>query len=878
MRRGLGPASLLIVFGMALGRAFAAAQPLTAYDDALQNGFADWSWAVHDLAATSPVHSGTDAISFEPDAWGGLYFHRDAGIDVGSYDALDFFIHGGATGGQAIRVALISGGSSVGDAPLDGFVSGGAIPAGAWASVHVPFAALGVTSGILDGFWLQADTAGDQAAVFVDDVSLAPRTGPPPPPTPVAVTVDPDLDRHPISPLVYGVAFADTGNPAALRYPLNRWGGNSTTRYSWQDDIANHASDWFFYNIESQPDPGTLPDGSTADLFVDGTRADGGEVLLTVPLIGWTPRDRVRRWGFSVAKYGAQQSTECTVTGNPPWCQPDAGNGNHANGTPITGNDPSDTSRTIDPSFVTAWMDHVAGRVGNAESGGVRLFALDNEPDLWNSTHRDVHPAPLSYDEIWQRTVDYAGAIKAHDPAALTLGPVPWGWCAYFWSALDGCSDGGADLAAHGGVHYLEWYLQQVHDYETANGVRLVDYLDVHYYPQAANVALTDDESAGAVRLRSLKGLYDPSYVDESWIGQPVRLIPRLKEWIAARAPNTKLAITEYTWGGDTGISSAIAQAEALAIFGREGVDLAARWVAPTAGSRVEDAFRLYLDYDGAGSRVTGETARAVSANVDDVGAYAIAGAGNRLFLLLFNKATGSREADVALPETLHWRARTWGFDAATPLGQGADATPSNGAFALTLSARSATLVAASRDFTDVPVSDPFYAFVMTVADDGVSAGCGGLAFCPTAAVTRAQMAVFLLKAKLGASHVPPPATGAAFADVAAGDFAAAWIEELAALGVTGGCGGGDYCPNAPVTRAQMAAFLLKTEHGAAYVPPACAGVFADVACPGPFTNWIERLSAEGVTAGCGGGDYCPDAPNTRGQMAVFLTKTFVLQ
>src|SRR5262249_23159174 len=271
----------------------------------------------------------------------------------------------------------------------------------------------------------------------------------------------------------------------------------------------------------------------TAAGGVDARRAAGGERIVTARLIGWTPIDRVRRWGFSVAKYGPQQATECTVTGFPPWCEPDAGNGNHPDGTPITGNDPHDTSREIGPDFVTGWLAHIAGRVGTAGQGGPRLFALDNEPDLWNSTHRDVHPTPLSYDEIWQRTADYASAIKAQDSDALVMGPVPWGWCAYFWSALDGCSDGGPDLAAHGGVHYLEWYLKQAHDYETANGVRLVDYLDIHYYPQANGVALTDDESVAALRLRTLKSLYDPSYIDESWIGTccgstAVNLIPSM--------------------------------------------------------------------------------------------------------------------------------------------------------------------------------------------------------------------------------------------------------------------------------------------------------------------------------------------------------------
>src|SRR5262249_34111463 len=162
-------------------------------------------------------------------------------------------------------------------------------------------------------------------------------------------------------------------------------------------------SDWFFYNIENgNSNPGALPDGSASDQFVAETTAAGSEVLLTVPTIGWTPKDRNRRWGFSVAKYGAQQNTECTVTGFPSWCNNDPGNGVRPNGSLLTGNDPADTSRPIGPSFVTDWMQHLAARNQSVGQGRVRLYALDNEPVLWNSTHRDVHPQPLSYDELWQ--------------------------------------------------------------------------------------------------------------------------------------------------------------------------------------------------------------------------------------------------------------------------------------------------------------------------------------------------------------------------------------------------------------------------------------------------------------------------------------------
>ena len=422
--------------------------------------------------------------------------------------------------------------------------------------------------------------------------------------------------------------------------------------------------------------------------------AAGGEVLLTVPLIGWTPLDRSIRWGFSVAKYGAQQQTECSYSGYPSWCRPDAGNGVKGDGTDVTGNDPHDTSVEIGPGFVTGWLSHLAGRVGWAAQGGVRYVALDNEPMLWNSTHRDVHPAPVTYDEIWSLTENYALAIKSLDPDIRILGPVVWGWCAYFYSASDGCFPG-PDRAAHGNMDFLPWYLKQVHDYELSRGVRLVDYLDVHFYPQADGV-YQGGESAAEVRLRSLKSLYDPSYTDESWIGQPVNLIPRMKGWIDQYAPGLGLAITEYSWGPDDQPSAALAQAESLAIFGREGVDLATRWVAPEEGSLTEDAFRLFLDYDGAGAKVDGDSVFASSGDVDRLGAYAVHGADGRLFLLLFNKSQSPLSARVTLAGATLQPAALFRFDASNRLGPAGTATPADGRLDLDLPARSATLAVLS--------------------------------------------------------------------------------------------------------------------------------------------------------------------------------------
>ena len=98
------------------------------------------------------------------------------------------------------------------------------------------------------------------------------------------------------------------------------------------------------------------------------------------------------------------------------------------------------------------------------------------------------------------------------------------------------------------------------------------------------------------------------------------------------------------------------------------------------------------------------------------------------------------------------------------------------------------------------------------------------------------------------------------FLDVPQTDPFHDYVEKIFRNGITAGCGGGNYCPQDAVTRAQMAVFLLKSEHGSAYLPPVCTGVFADVPCPSLFADWIEQLAAEGITAGCGGDNYCPSA------------------
>jgi uncharacterized repeat protein (TIGR01451 family) len=182
-------------------------------------------------------------------------------------------------------------------------------------------------------------------------------------------------------------------------------------------------------------------------------------------------------------------------------------------------------------------------------------------------------------------------------------------------------------------------------------------------------------------------------------------------------------------------------------------------------------------------------------------------------------------------------------------------------------------------DFLDVPPLHMFHDYVNTIARNSVTAGCGAGNFCPAESNTREQMAVFLLKSKFGADHVPPPAVGL-FIDVPVESPFAPWVEEAASLEITVGCGGGRFCPQQPVTRGQMAVFLLKTLLSARYVPPAASGtVFADVPAEAFAAAWIEDLYNRGITGGCQASPllYCPSTPVTRGQMAVFLVRTFSL-
>ena len=269
----------------------------------------------------------------------------------------------------------------------------------------------------------------------------------------------------------------------------------------------------------------------------------------------------------------------------------------------------------------------------------MKLYILDNEPSLWNSTHRDVHPDPLGYDELLDRTIRYGSAIRAADPDSLIAGPAEWGWTAYFYSAKDVATGVNLrpDRRAHADMPMLPWYLRKVREHDRATGMRALDVLDVHYYPQGDGIcSATADAATAARRLRSTRSLWDPTYKDESWINDTVRLIPRMKEWIQQNYPGLGLSIGEYNFGGEQHMSGGLALAEVLGRFGTEGVDYAFYWSAPPKNSPAYWAFRAFRNFDGKGGQFL---SRSVDTRMDsDVSLFASRDAsGKHLVLIALN-------------------------------------------------------------------------------------------------------------------------------------------------------------------------------------------------------------------------------------------------
>jgi hypothetical protein len=511
----------------------------------------------------------------------------------------------------------------------------------------------------------------------------------------VVINVDAAAGLRPINPQIYGVAYGNAATLRDLNVTLNRQGGNNTSRYNWQLNADNRGNDWYF---ESIGDVSATP-GERGDGFFAMSRTAGAQAMLTVPMIGWVGKvgtSRNKLASFSIARYGAQ-------TGNDWQWFPDAGNGVlAATGRPVTGNDPNDANVPADTGFQQGWVQHLVSTWGAANTGGLAYYILDNEPSIWHGTHRDVHPTGATMDEVRDKMIAYAAMIKSIDPAASVVGPEEWGWSGYFFSGYDqqwGAIHGWSNLpdrANHGGQDYVPWLLGQLKQSADSTGQPPLDVFSVHYYPQGGEFGGDVSAAMQLRRNRSTRSLWDPSYRDETWINDTVMLIPRLRNWVNAfYLPGTPIAVTEYNWGAEGHINGATAQADVLGIFGREGLDMAARWAAPDASTPTYKAIKLYTNYDGNGSGFGDVSVQAVAPNPDSVAAFAAQRSvdGALTIMVIGKDLSGSALVTMNLANFAgSGTAEVWQLTSANRINRLDDLPYTDGSISVSVAAQSITL------------------------------------------------------------------------------------------------------------------------------------------------------------------------------------------
>jgi hypothetical protein len=592
-------------------------QPI--YTDSLQNGWQNWSWATVNFANTSPVHSGSDSISVDCTYYGGFYLHQTP-FNSTPYSNITFWIYIMTPTTPVLNVQGTLNGTAQAVYQIP------QVPSNTWTLISVPLSAIGVANASnMDGFWIQSQSSGTIPTFYLDDITLNTNAVVAGTNTTAVIAVDAAANRHPISPLIYGLAFASSAQLADLNFPLNRSGGNAETRYNWQNNAVNHDADWYFESIGDSP---PVP-AADANSFISDTFSGGAKPMITIPMIGWAPKlgpNRSILPSYSVAKYGPQTATD-------PY-DSDAGNGiSVTNNTLITWNDPNDANFPVDVLFQKGFVQKLITTWGLSTKGGVGYYLMDNEVSIWFSTHRDVHPVGATMREILNDIINYAGMVKSLDSNAVVLGPEEWGWLGYIYSGYDLQWSGAhndynpadyPDRTTNGGMDYVPWLLSQLHQYQIMNGTRLLDYLTLHCYPQEGSVnGDATDYNTEILRNQSTRAFWDTNYVDPSWINNVIMLIPRMSNWVATYYPGTKIGVTEYNWGAEASMNGATAQADILGIFGRQSLDLATRWGLPATNTPTYLAMKMYRNYDGNRSTFGDTSVSATGPNPDNIAVFA---------------------------------------------------------------------------------------------------------------------------------------------------------------------------------------------------------------------------------------------------------------
>ncbi len=444
--------------------------------------------------------------------------------------------------------------------------------------------------------------------------------------TAVTVNINTLANRHQISPFVYGNNDETVSEVSDVGFTLSRWGGNDASNYNYLLQARNSVADWYFEDYGGA--------GNQVQLIKDLQNANS-HALTTMAMMDWVAQ--ASGWSFSVKIYGPQCSAD-------PY-NADAGNGMKAGSTgdcstssvPVTTNavttayyplvdtaaecpaGTTDGSTCIDRE---TWTKALAAAFNTSSATcsvpystitSCHFYDMDNEPSIWNGTHRDVHPAAAGYDELANLYEKEASNLNKWDPDAVRFGPVFCCWW-FYWNGANG-----ADKGNHGGVDFLPWWLNQVKWLDQINGARTLDVFDIHEYADGGPTTGFTNAQLQAATAKVAGYYWDPATVNQdtnnNWTtseepnpGIPFS-IPRFKAMINAIYPGTPLSYSEWGYGvaasvnNEPDFSTAIADADSLGVFGREGLSFATRWGGPSSSSPQNaeyEAWKIFLNYDGA--------------------------------------------------------------------------------------------------------------------------------------------------------------------------------------------------------------------------------------------------------------------------------------
>ncbi len=493
-------------------------------------------------------------------------------------------------------------------------------------------------------------------------------------------------ERHAISRLIYGVnaagdsaAWAGTLPPAEATF--DRMGGNRLSAYNWQTNYSNAGNDYHFHN-DQYLSASTVP-GEAVRVRAAGAFARGAAFLATIPMLPYVAGDACN-CDVGTSDAGRDARLAAHFRRNAP-TRDGATSATAGPGAPV-----------YQDEFVRWATRTFPGATGDTTRR--LMFSLDNEPDSWHATHKEIEsdrgddpaaPRLQTYDAFADTTIAFARAVKRAAPDALVFGPA----LATYTGVLT-LGRYPADDPVYGNwrAHaFVDVYLDRLRAAESAEGRRLLDVLDVHWYPAAGtrggpitNDNAPQDSAAVEARVQAPRSLWDPTYDEHSWVsdvtGGPVRLLPRLRDAVAAHYPDTRLAVSEYYYGRAGDVSGGVAQADVLGIFGREGVYAAAlwpqanAWAPPYAGrgavayAYAFAAFRMFLNYDGAGGRFGDTGVGATTSDAAAASVYASLDARGRVVLVAINKRRTAQTAHVVVAHTAALRtARVYTLTAAGP-------------------------------------------------------------------------------------------------------------------------------------------------------------------------------------------------------------------